>query len=176
MPGYQQKTNSMQLQLLYRSHLYTKWEICSLHTGIFFKRTQNLKSNYSRSNHPYFTITGDAILKSLCFWKPVWLECINILPFNSLYILNTCIKLTFFPPTDLPYTSICPILIAQDWRQLPRTQRSVCFWKMCTTGDGEIFINGGRGDHSDSPVVNNRLHKGKVNSWCCTPLYDHHLQ
>lgn len=27
------------------------------------------------------------------------------------------------------------------------------------------FINGGRGDHFDSPIFNNRLDKEKVNSW-----------
>lgn len=32
-------------------------------------------------------------------------------------------------------------------------------------GDGEVFINGGRGDHSDSPIFNNRLHKEMINSW-----------
>lgn len=67
--------------------------------------------------------------------------------------------------TDLTYTPVFPILRAQDWRQPPFILRLVCFWKMCTTGDGEIFTNGGRGDHSNSPVFNNKLHKEKVNSW-----------
>jgi len=73
----------------------------------------------------------------------------------------------YFLLTDLPCTPVRPILIAQDWRWLPFffTQRLAYLWKMCTIGDGEIFINGGRGDHSDIPIFNNSLHKEKVNSW-----------
>lgn len=35
----------------------------------------------------------------------------------------------------------------------------------CTIGDGEVRVSGDRGDHSDSPIFNNGLHRETVTSW-----------